>query len=217
MHKMNSNANIHAVNGSTIRECRKQLGWSQVELGCRSGYSERVIRKAEAGGSLRLQTIKDLAMTMSVDGLAISFQDLTIDLESIARRFVESYDWLGCNMLTACYDIFASDFSFSCPADPNQVSFAGEWYGLSGFQEFLNRFFATFSRVAGTLKPIYMVSQDRVVARFADQVCFHGHELSAFWVNLHFQFRNGFLIRIDDEFDSLNLSQTFERLQLVQI
>lgn len=214
---MNLNANIHAVNGLTIRGCRKQLGWSQVELGCRSGYSERVIRKAEAGGSLRLQTIKDLAMTMSVDGLAISFQDLIIDLESIARRFVESYDWLGCDMLPACCDMFASDFSFNCPADPNQVSFAGEWYGLSGFQEFLNRFFATFTRHAGTLKPIYMVSEDRVVARFKDQVCFHGYEPISLWVNLHFQFQDGFLIRIDDEFYSLNLSQFLERMRLVQI
>ena len=156
-------------------------------------------------------------MTMSVDGHAISFQDLIIDLESIARRFVESYDWLGCDMLKACCDMFASDFSFHCPADPNQVSFAGEWYGLSGFQEFLNRFFATFTRNAGTLKPIYMVSQNRVVARFKDEVCFHGYEPLALWVNLHFQFQDGFLIRIDDEFYSLNLSQFLERMRLVQI
>ena len=155
-------------------------------------------------------------MTMSVDGHAISFQDLIIDLESIARRFVESYDWLGCDMLKACCDMFASDFSFHCPADPNQVSFAGEWYGLSGFQEFLNRFFATFTRNAGTLKPIYMVSQNRVVARFKDEVCFHGYEPLALWVNLHFQFQDGFLIRIDDEFYSLNLSQFLERMRLVQ-
>ena len=106
-----------AVNGSMLRSCRVQLGWSQVELGHRSGYSERVIRKAEAGGSLRFQTIQDLAMTMSVNGQAVSFQDLTIDLESIARRFVESYDSLGCDMLIACSNIFADDFVFNCSAD----------------------------------------------------------------------------------------------------
>ncbi len=211
---LNPKTKCQAVNGSMLRNFRVQLGWSQVELGHRSGYSERVIRKAEAGGSLRLQTIQDLAMAMSIDGQAVSFQDLTIDIESIARRFVECYDSLGCDMLMACSDIFAADFAFSCSADSNQVPFAGTWYGISGFQEFLNRFFATFSRETGILQPVYMASQNRVVARFEDQVNYQQHEMAAYWVNLHFQFRNGLVTRIDDEFDSLNLSKSVERLQL---
>ena len=214
--KLSSNAKNHTVNGLIIRENRKNLGWSQVELGHRSGYSERVIRKAEAGGSLRLQTILDLAMTMSVQGRSVSLQDLTIDFVSIARRFVESYDWLGRKMLSACRDLFHPDFSFSCSADPKQVSFAGVWKGPHGFQEFLDRFFDTFTRERGTLKPIFMASHDRVVARFEDQVRFHGQEMSAYWVNFHFQFRDGLLIRIDDEFDSLNLSRSIEQLQLTE-
>ena len=208
-------ARCQAVNGSMLRSFRVQLGWSQVELGHRSGYSERVIRKAEAGGSLRFQTIQDLAMTMSVNGQAVSFQDLTIDLESIARRFVESYDSLGCDMLIACSNIFADDFVFNFSADANHSAFAGLWQGISGFQEFLNRFFATFSREQGILQPVYMASQNRMVVRFEDRVNYHHREMSAYWVNLHFQFRNGLVTRIDDEFDSLNLSNSVERLQLV--
>jgi transcriptional regulator with XRE-family HTH domain len=72
-----SNAKLHRVNGVTIRVRRKQLGWSQVELGHRAGYSERVIRKAEAGGTLRIQTIYDIAMTLSIGGSIVSFHDLT--------------------------------------------------------------------------------------------------------------------------------------------
>ena len=153
-------------------------------------------------------------MTMSVEGRLVSLQDLTIDFESMAKKFVESYDWLGCKMLSACRDIFHPDFSFRFSADLNQVSIAGVWKGLSGFQEFLDRFFNTFARKRGTLKPIFMASHDRVVARFEDQVSFHGQEVSAYWVNLHFQFCDGLLIRIDDEFDSLNLSLSLEQLQL---
>ena len=212
-HPLNSNVRLLIVNAATFRGHRKLLGWSQAELGQRSGYSERVIRKAEAGGSLRLQTIQDLASAMSVDGRAVSFLDLTIDLELIARRFVESYDSLGCGMLQACGDIFADDFAFNCPADPNQISFAGIWLGQIGFQEFLNRFFGAFTRNSGILKPVYMVSDDRVVARFEDQVCFHGHEMAAFWVNLHFHFRKGLVTRIDDEFDCLSLSKSLNQIQ----
>ncbi len=150
---------------------------SQVELSRRSGYSERVIRKAEAGGTVQLETIQDLAAAMSVDGHSIAFQDLTIDLASIAKRFVESYDSLGCNMLQACRDIFADDFAFNCPADPSQVPFAGAWHGPSRFQEFLVQFFGTF-----------------------------------IWVNLHFQFHNGLVTRIDYEFDCLSVSQSLKRI-----
>lgn len=74
---LNSNSKLLAVNGIAVRSRRKELGWSQVELGHRSGYSERVIRKAEAGGTLRLQTIKDLAMTLSLGGAVLSLHDLT--------------------------------------------------------------------------------------------------------------------------------------------
>ena len=201
------------MNAHTFRGRRKLLGWSQAELGQRSGYSERVIRKAEAGGTLRLQTIQDLASAMSVDGHLVSFLDLTIDFEMIARRFVESYDILGCGMLHSCREIFADDFVFTCPADPTQVSFAGVWHRATGFQEFLNRFFGTFTRENGILKPIYMVSKERVVARFEDQVCYRGQEMPAYWVNLHFHFRKGLVIRIDDEFDCLSVSQSLKRLR----
>jgi len=52
-----------------------ELDLSQVELARRSGYSERVIRKAEAGGKLRAETILDLADTMSGNGRVISFAE----------------------------------------------------------------------------------------------------------------------------------------------
>ena len=74
---MKSSSKLLAVNGGIIRRRRKQLGWSQVEFGHRAGYSERVVRKAEAGGTLRLQTIKDFATTLSLEGGILSIQDLT--------------------------------------------------------------------------------------------------------------------------------------------
>ena len=196
-----------------FRVRRKQLGWTQVELSQRSGYSERVVRKAETGGKLRPETIQDLATAMSVDGQVITFTDLTIDLESIARQFVECYDLLSCRMLDACRNIFADDFVCNCPADPKQVTFAGVWIGHAGFQEFLNRFFGTFKRRAGILKPAYMVCEDHAVARFDDHVNYNGHEIAPFWVNLHFEFCHGLVNRIDYEFDSVSVSKSLERLQ----
>ena len=212
MHKLNSKKSCFSVNGMAFRVFRKRLDWTQVELGKRSGYSERLIRKAEMSGKLRSETIQALAAAMSVDGQNVTFADLTIDLESIARRFVVSYDSLGSSMLKACSDIFAQDFQFNCLSDPKQ-SFAGVWLGLTGFKEFLNLFFGTFKREPRILKPVYVVCEDHAVARFEDRVYYHGHEMPAFWVNLHFEFRDGKVIRIDHEFDSLNISRSLERLQ----
>jgi transcriptional regulator with XRE-family HTH domain len=93
-----SNAKLQAVNGVTIRGRRKQLGWSQVEFGQRAGYSERVIRKAEAGGTLRLQTIKDLAMTLSLGGVLVSFQDLTSSKDPISAKEQSMQPSLECQV-----------------------------------------------------------------------------------------------------------------------
>ena len=66
---------------------------SQVELSRRSGYSERVIRKAEAGGTLRFETIQDLATAMSVEGHSISLQDLAIGTSTIPDT--DSVSWIS--------------------------------------------------------------------------------------------------------------------------
>ena len=210
LHKKNT---CYSVNGMAFRVFRKQLGWTQVELSQRSGYSDRVIRKAETGGKLRPQTIQELAAAMSVEGQIVTFADLTIDLESIARRFIEGFDLLCSGILNSCCDIFADDFVLNCPADPNQFSFAGVWIGKSGFQEFVNRFFGTFTRRSGILKPVYMVCEDHVVARLDDQVSYQGNELPAYWVNFHFEFSHGLIIRIDYEFDSVRVSKSLEKFR----
>ena len=66
---------------------------SQVESSRRSGYSERVIRKAEAGETLRLETIRDLATAMSVEGHSFSLQDLTIGTSTFPDT--DSVSWVS--------------------------------------------------------------------------------------------------------------------------
>ncbi len=65
------------VNAEKFRQIRKKLGISQVELGRRSGYSERVIRKAESGGVLRLRTLAELASAMSTSCEVITVREAT--------------------------------------------------------------------------------------------------------------------------------------------
>lgn len=209
---LKTESRFHAVNVNNMRAFRKRLGWSQAELSRRSGYSERVIRKAEAGGTLKMETIQHLAEALSNGSHVVTFQDLTQDDISIARLFVESYDRYGQQMVLHCGKYIAEDFELHVPADPERVPFAGIWRGVAGLQEFMNRFFGTFSRVQGSLQPNFMSGDNRVVAHYEDVLYFQGHELPAIWVNLHFHMREGMIVRIDDEFDNFNASQALDQL-----
>ena len=58
-----------------------------------------------------------------------------------------------------------------------------------------------------------MVCEDHVVARLDDQASYQGNDLPVYWVNLHFEFSDGLIIRIDYEFDSLSVSKSVEKFR----
>lgn len=193
------------INGNTLKKHRLNRGWSQSELARKAGYSERLIRKAEAGGSLSFETIADLAEALSDDQRCIAADHLLFDDHlSMAQQFVKGYDELGANMVQSYSHLFADHVLIHCPADPQQVPFAGEWHGIDGLQQFLNHFFSIFVRVPLSLSPSFMVGEGRVSARYDDRLIFKGIVLPPFWVNLHFHFEQGLIARIDDEYDTKN-------------
>lgn len=200
------------VNGRKLAELRKLAGMTQLDLASRSGYSERAIRKAEAGGFLRISTLHDLAQALSTEERRVQVQDFVQSQLAMAMAFVDAYDHYGKMMLQHCGEIFADEVELHCPGDSEQVPFAGAWRGIEGLQTFFDRFFGIFSRTSGSLKPIYLESDHRVVARYEDQVFFDSHPMPPFWVNLHFQFQGGRIIRIDDEYDTRYASQCFAEL-----
>lgn len=202
----------YRVNGKRFAELRKQIGLTQMDLANRAGYSERVIRKAESGGALRLETIRDLSQSLSTPNQIVEPSHLYHSQLDLAKQFVQAYDQFGRDALLHCDGLFHEDFQFCCPGDPIQVSFAGLWNGLEGMQEFFDRFFSLFSRKAGSLLPTYLEADCRVVARYEDQVFFETHPMPPFWVNLHFHFRDGLISRIDDEYDTRLAAESFLEL-----
>jgi transcriptional regulator with XRE-family HTH domain len=200
------------VHGTRLIELRKQAGLTQLDLAVRSGYSERVIRKAEAGGPLRFETVQDIAQCLSTPQHQVTATNLLRTHLDLASQFVHAYDHYGGSALEHCDGLFAEDFEFYCPGDPEQVAFAGTWPGTEGMQTFFDRFFGVFSRDPGSLQPVYLESKERIVARYEDRVYFEGHSMPPFWVNLHFQFRDGCIARIDDEYDTRLASVAFAKL-----
>lgn len=230
VNKASQTARSICLNGAVIREARLAVGWTQMQLAKKSGYSLRLIGKAENGHPIDLETAKTLAETLSIDGLTWSLQDLASGnvpaasvlalrqaIESrqlkVAKAFINHYD-LGAPRarFAAIKRHFTPDVVFHCPVEGHQTPFAGSWHGAVGVQEFFSRFYGLFSRKLGSLTPEFMVSTDRVVAHFIDQVFFQGHEMPSYWVNIQFHFRDDLICRIVDEFDYYNAKRSFDEL-----
>ena len=68
----------HKAHGNRIRHLRDVRGWTQQQLATASGYSIKTIWKAEAGRSIKRQTLTDIAHALNVE-----FRDI---VESPAGR-----------------------------------------------------------------------------------------------------------------------------------
>ncbi|MEO8270465.1 MAG: helix-turn-helix transcriptional regulator [Aureliella sp.] len=191
-----------AICGERLRSFRTLRGMTQAELAKRSGYSERLVRKAEAGGSLSLATIEDLADALSFQSKLVVPSDLCSTPETLARTFVDCYDEHERLMLEYCGHILAEDFVFHCAAATGS-NFGGDWHGTEGFQAWLDQLFSTASRLdRKCLRASYLTAENRVTARYCDTFVAGDHSQHVMWVNLHFTTGSGLIQRIDDEYDT---------------
>lgn len=191
------------VCGDSLRDLRIMRGLTQTELARQAGYSERLVRKAEAGGALSLNTIEDLAEALSCQEHRVAAGDLCRFPEAIARKFVDAYDKHQQHMLDYCADLLAENFVFRCAGEPSSLV-AGEWRGVDGFQAWLDKLFSIAHRPhRNCLQASYMTSQERVTARYEDTFASIDQSPHVMWVNLHFTIRDGLIERIENEFDTL--------------
>lgn len=184
------------VNGRQLRIERKARGWTQRELAKAAGYSERTIRKAEKGGQLDLETVENLA-----EALGVPVKKLKINIAAIARQWVEAYETLERRMLPAIEAYLAPDFEFVCPGDPATAPFIGTWKGKEGMQQWLDLFFGFFQRDRNT-NTEYLEGDNIVVAHWLESGKFQGIPCGPIRINMHFRFRDGLIVRIEDDYDT---------------
>lgn len=184
------------VNGRELRNRRKAKAWTQADLAKAAGYTERTIRKAEKGGQVELVTVQDIA-----EALSIAVDLLTLDIAAIARKWVEAYESLEAQMLSEIEPYLAEEFEFVCPGDPTTAPFIGTWKGTAGFQKWLDLFFGFFQRQKNESVE-YMVGKDTVVARWLESGIFQGVPCGPVRINMHFEFREGLIVRIEDDYDT---------------
>lgn len=195
------------VNTQVLRELRVKRGWSQKELAEKAGYTDRLVRKAEFGGKLDVETIRNIAEALSTLEEKVTLDLLTSDVLSIAKTFMQLFDQLGAGMVPAIEHYIAPDFVLHVTSSVESLPLQGTWNGKQGFQAFLDLFFGTFSRDPKTLAPLYAVGTDFVVARYMDRLHTPHRPDELIQVYRHFRFRDGLLSRIDDLYESPVVSE----------
>jgi transcriptional regulator with XRE-family HTH domain len=159
---MKKNARFIEVNGRELRIRRLSRGWTQRQLARSAGYTERLIRKAEIGGTLDIKTVQDLAEALSTPDNAVAVASLTVDIAAIARRWMEAWAQHEAQMVSKIASYLAEGFEFVCPGEPGTVPFVGTFKGTFGLQQWMELYFSHVQREQNM--PVeYMVGDDSVM------------------------------------------------------
>lgn len=197
----------YACNVDVLVYLRERRGWTQQQLGKVTGYSERLISKAEAGKTVSTATIADLADAFSTADKPIYPEDLISDPVKLAKEYIAAVYSQGKRMVDAIQHFLADDVVFRIAGDPEQIPFAGEHRGIEAVRRSLDIFFSILEAPADhDHEPHY---------RFFGQ----GNEVSMWgesWIHPigqpmekpisishRFVFQRGKLILLEDVFDTL--------------
>ena len=136
---------IHC-NGEMVRFHRNRLGLTQSELADLSGFTTRLIAKAEAGGSLKPHSLDVLAEALSSEDRPVFPEDLICSPKVIVRKIIEAYAKHEANCIDHCKQFLAEDVRIRIPGDPLVIQFAGEYHSISGVEQFWKTFFCSMER-----------------------------------------------------------------------
>ena len=129
-------------NGAYIKHLRKRMGWSQRQLKEASGYSERLISKAESNGRIVLATLIDLAQALSTPQEMVRPEQLIHDPVAVAKSITHATYVLQRNMFSRMKHMIADDCVLEAIGDPDQFPFAGRYVGAEGFRVAIDKFFS---------------------------------------------------------------------------
>ena len=198
---MKTRARFIAINGRKLRSFRLSRGWTQSQLAKSSGYSERLVRKAEKGGTLDQDTIQNIAEALSTPEAPVSIESLTLDIVAIAKKWVESWEQYEVRMVPEVAAFLADGFEFVCPGQQGAVPFIGTFQGTAGLQQWLDLYFSVVQREkCGEIE--YLIGQNSVIARWLECGTFLGVPAPPIRINLYFQFVDGLIARIVDDYDT---------------
>lgn len=86
-----NDSDIVTCNGRRVADHRKSCGLTQIELAEESGYSLRLVGKAEQDGQVRFSGLVAVAIVLQPHGATVAASDLCVDPVQVAQQFCEAY------------------------------------------------------------------------------------------------------------------------------
>jgi DNA-binding XRE family transcriptional regulator len=145
-----------------LREHRLRRGWTQAQLAAHAGYSERVIRKAEAGEPVRLHTLQVLAEALGTADYPVSCADLRGEPMAVVQDYYRIRRQFSFDFAPHCGHLLASEYVMTVHADPGVVPYAGAWHGQAGLHALYQRIKQFFRPLGETVR--FSTASDRVLA-----------------------------------------------------
>jgi transcriptional regulator with XRE-family HTH domain len=192
------------VNGEMLKFYRARRGWTQDELASIAGYTERVIRKAEASGSLHPDTIEILAEALSSHDWTVNPEDLVTTPELMARAVIHAYRYKERQVVANVNSLLHNDLTVYAAGEEVGLPFAGRYAGVDGFDKFFGNYFEAFVRPDKELfQPKFYSQGNEVILHGQEAVQANdSKEVISSWIFIKFTFERGQLIRYENFYDT---------------
>jgi len=191
----------YPCNPELIKFLRIRKNWSQKRLAKESGYCERLICKAESGGSIASATIEVLAKALSTADLKVYPEDLISDPVALSKKFIEAVHTLQRDMVKgiAHFTNPNGEFNFVQCA---KGDYAGNYCGIAELDLAAEKFFSVQEFVAGQdfqSNYSYYGDGNEVIAWGTSTIfVFETREKLDINITLRMIYEKGRLCRIDD-------------------
>ena len=200
----NEQPRFEPCNGSLLRQLRQSRSWTQRDLATQSGYSLRLIQKAEAGGSLHPETLQVLAKTLSTPSEQVSVDHLMATPLALVKQFIEAVNIHHEKTIAEVPHLFDENMVVWCAGEEDHVPFAGTWEGIEQVEAFFNTFFTVLTV---TNPPVlhnmrFASSSKEVVAWGESRAGVEGMPSPTVWVWHRYVVRDCKIIRLDNHFDT---------------
>ncbi len=155
-----------AVDGSRLQALRQQTGMTQEQLATATGFSDRLIRKAEASAPLRQTTISTIAQALSKRGRPVTVADLVLSPEAIALDVVQRLFDESESPVDVLQTRTASEFMLHVVGEELAIPFAGTHKSTEGYLSFRNQLLKRF--------PDIQINRGQIKSfQSPEEVCLH--------------------------------------------
>lgn len=135
------------VNGQRLQKLRQLAGMTQEQLAEKAGYSERLVRKAEASSPLRKSTIADLAAALSSGEQRLTVDDLVFSHESVSTDMAAFLLHGSMALAESFQELIHPRFTLTVAGHELNIPFAGTHSGPSACDSFRDQFRGAFESI----------------------------------------------------------------------